>query len=84
MLRDAIRNKDLAGYFKIFIAPFLIIVVIGFLFSQCSITKNIKNNSGNSGLFWWQTNTCGEGSWFDTFSDGSGRWRNLDGKFCSK
>jgi len=81
ILYSALIEGELGGFFKIFVAPILLLLVVGFFFSQCS-NPNIKRS--NTGSSWWKSNTCTQGSWFDKFSDGRGQWRNPDGKFCSK
>jgi hypothetical protein len=79
---SALRAGEMGGFFKIFILPILAIMVIGFLFSQCSDGSKSKHNSKS---FWGnKSNACSQGAWFDNFKDGRGQWRNSDGKFCSK
>lgn len=79
---SALRAGEMGGYFKIFILPILAIMVIGFLFSQCSDkSKPRYNNKPFSG---YKSNGCTKGAWFDNFKDGGGQWRNPDGKFCSR
>ncbi len=84
MLFSSFVEGELGGFFKIFILPILILSIFGFILSQCSNSNNKSNKYENNSLPWWKTNTCGEGSWFDKFSDGRGQWRNPDGKFCSR
>ena len=82
MAFSALRDGEGGSFIKIFILPIILLCVVGFAASQCSDGK--VSQSRNSGGSFWKSNSCKKGAWFDEFSDGSGQWRNLDGKFCSR
>ena len=64
------------------IAIAILIIVFILALSQCERKRGYNNSSGGS--WFGKNNSCGKGAWFDKFKDGTGQWRNLDGKFCSK
>ena len=82
MVFSALRDQEGGSFIKIFILPIVLLCIIGFAASQCSDGQ--FSQSRNLGGSSWKSNSCGKGAWFDEFSDGRGRWRNLDGKFCSR
>ena len=82
MAFEALRAGEGKGFFKIFIARLIVVGVLGLLISQC-VNEGAGQRSSSPGWF-GKSNSCDEGSWFDEFKTGGGKWRNLDGKFCSR
>ena len=74
------------GSFKLFIKtlilPIFLLVLLGMVLSQCEGSPGKKRSFNNGG--WLKSNSCGNGAKFDEFKDGTGQWRNPDGKFCSR